>query len=89
MHAEVTVDDHAAALALLVAVVAIDVAAIRAKRSTVSRWCRRQYRTRPRLAVTATAGLLLHLVAVVPGDPLREVAGRLGGWWHVDGKDER
>lgn len=80
MHAEVTVDDHAAAVMLLAAIVAIDVAAIRAKRSTISRWCRRQFRVRPRLAAVTTGLLLLHLVVIVPGDPL----GRLGGWLHID-----
>jgi hypothetical protein len=84
MHAEVTVDDHAAALLLLAAIVLIDIAAIRTKRSTISRWCRRQYRQRPRLAAATTAGLLLHLAVVVPGDPLREVAVWLGGWMTND-----
>jgi hypothetical protein len=84
MHAEVTADDAAAAWALLFAIVLIDVTQIRRRRSTISRWCRRQYRQRPRLAAATTAGLLLHLVLVVPGDPLREVAVWLGGWMTND-----
>jgi hypothetical protein len=60
--------------------VLIDVTQIRRRRSTISRWCRRQYRQRPRLAAATTAGLLLHLVMVVPGDPIKGAANVLGRW---------
>lgn len=80
MHAEVTVDDPdlAAALALLAAVVVIDLAAIRSRRATVSRFCAWAYRTWPKTSAASTGMLLLHLLGVMPGDPLRLAAGKLG-----------
>lgn len=72
---EVTVEP-AAALALAASVVVIDLAAIRWRKATISRWCRHQVRHRPALTLTVAAFLGLHLVLESKWD----LAGWAAGW---------
>jgi hypothetical protein len=76
--AEVTITvaepDLAAAVCLFGAVVAIDLWAIRSRRSTISRWYSHHLQHRPAVTLTATGLLLAHLCGRVPFDPFRLVA---------------
>jgi hypothetical protein len=68
----------AAALALFGAVVAIDIAAIRLKRATISRWVRHQYRRRPAATLAAMALLTAHLLLELESDPAIRFARWMG-----------
>lgn len=69
--------DLAAAVALAMSVVAIDLWALQSRRSTVSRWVRHQLRHRPAVTLTAALILGLHLAHEWPADPAGWVARRL------------
>jgi hypothetical protein len=75
-HVEITVQppDVTGALALLAAVVAIDIACLKRGRSTISRWTRHQLWHRPGITLTAAALLGLHLAVEVDGDPFRWIS---------------
>lgn len=62
-HIEITVPDPdlAAVLALTIAIVAIDLWAIRQRRSTISRWYAHQLREHPVIVLTLTGTMLAHL----------------------------
>lgn len=73
---EVTVaPESVAGIAALTAIVAIDLAALRWGKATISRFTRHQIHEHPFVAAAVAALLAAHLVVEVDLDPLRRTAG--------------